>query len=140
MSGDVIGATEPAAEEVGGHASEDLTARGGLHPPKGEVPIIEVAFKHGKWWSIPQEMSAQMYALHAQGQDAVYTWDWGEGGRVGSWRPEGEDTSINRYMIDFVSGIQTNIDNRRKRSIRVVWVRPQDIEAQFTGQLPTDAQ
>ena len=24
------------------------------------VPIVEVAFGYGKWWSIPQEMSAQM--------------------------------------------------------------------------------
>ena len=119
------GATEPAAEEVGELASEDLT-----------VPIIEVAFNNGKWWSIPQEMSAQLYEKHEQGQDAGYTWDWGEGGRVGSWRPEGEDTSINRYIIDFVSCIQTNIDNGRKRSIRVVWVRPQDVVAEFTGQLP----
>ena len=146
---DGSGATQPAAEEVGEHASENLTARGGLHPPNGvdltalaglTVPIIEVAYKNGKWWSIPQDVSAQMYALHTQGQDAVYAWDWGEDGRVGSWKHEGENTSINRYKIDFVSGIQTNLDNERKRSIRVAWVRRQDIEPQFTGQLPTDAQ
>ena len=123
------GATEHAAEEEGEHASEHLT-----------VPIIEVAFNNGQWWSIPQEMSAQLYAKHAEGMDAGYTWDWGEGGRAGSWRPEGEETRINRYIIDFVSCIQTNIDNGRKRSIRVVWVRPQDIVPQFTGQLPADEQ
>ena len=26
------------------------------------VPIVEVAFANGKWWSIPQEMSSQLYA------------------------------------------------------------------------------
>ena len=82
----------------------------------------------------PQEISAQLYANHAQGDDAGYTWDWGEGGRAGSWRPEGEETSINRYIIDFVRRIQTNIDNGRKRSIRIVWVHPQDLVPQFTGQ------
>ena len=123
------GATEHAAEEICEHASEDAT-----------VPIIEVAFNNGKWWSIPQEMSAQLYAKHAQGEDAGYTWDWGEGGRVGSWRPEGEETRINRYNIDFVSCIQTNIDKGRKRSIRVVWVRPQDVVPRFIGQLRADEQ
>ena len=119
---DGCGATEHAAEEVDVHGSK--------------VPIIEVAFKNGHWWSIPQDMSAQLYAKHVQGEDADYTWDWGDGGRVGSWRPEGAESSINRYRIDFVSRIQTNIDNGRKRSIRIVWVHPQDIVPQFTGQLP----
>ena len=43
------GATETASEEVREHASADLT-----------VPIIEVAFNNGQWWSMPQEMSAQL--------------------------------------------------------------------------------
>ncbi len=70
-------------------------------------------------------------------RDAGYTWDWGEGGRAGSWKPDGEESSINRYVIDFATGVQTNLDNQRKRSIRVIWVRPQDVVPQFTGQLPT---
>ena len=104
---------------------------------QGMVPIVEVAFPHGKWWSIPQEISARLYQEYANGQDACYTWDWGEGGRAGSWKPDGEETSINRYVIDFATGVQTNIDNQRKRSIRVIWVRPQDVVPQFTGELPT---
>jgi hypothetical protein len=101
------------------------------------VPIVEVAFGHGKWWSIPQEMSARLYEHYVNGRDAGYTWDWGEGGRVGSWKPDGEETSINRYEIDFANCVQTNLDNQRKRSIRVIWIRPQDVEPQFTGELPT---
>ena len=29
--------------------------------------------------------------------------------------------------------VQTNIDNQRKRSVRIVWVRPQDVQPRFTG-------
>ena len=100
------------------------------------VPIVEVAFPHNKWWSIPQEMSAQLYDKYVNGQDAGYTWDWGEGGRAGSWKPDGELTSINRYVIDFANGVQTNLDNQRKRSIRIIWVRPRDVVPQFTGEIP----
>ena len=47
-----------------------------------------------------------------------------------------EVTSINRYVIDFATGVQTNLDNQRKRSIRIIWVRPQDVVPQFTGEVP----
>ena len=113
-----------ALEHLGIGATEHMT-----------VPIVEVAFGHGKWWSIPQEMFAQLYEKYANDQDAGYTWDWGEGRRDGSWAPNGEQTSINRYIIDFVNCVQTNVDNQRKRSIRIIWVRPQDVEPHFTGQL-----
>ena len=101
------------------------------------VPIVEVAFAHGKWWSIPEGMSRQLYAQCVNQQDAGYTWDWGEGGRRGSWTPDGEETRINRYVIDFTNFVQTDVDNQRKRSINIVWVRPQDVQARFTGELPS---
>ena len=105
------------------------------------VPIVEVAFSHGKWWALPQEMSAELYHKYINGQDAGDTWDWGESAaQPRSWKPDGEETSINRYVIDFATGVQTNIDNQRKRSIRVIWVRPQDVVPQFTGELPTSMQ
>ena len=67
----------------------------------GKVPIIEVAFNNGMWWSIPSEMSQALYEKHLQGeQDIVYTWDWGEN-RTGSWVHDNQDTSINRYLLDF---------------------------------------
>ena len=50
-------------------------------------------------------------------------------------KTDGEVTRINRYVIDFATGVQTNLDNQRKRSIRIIWVRPQDVVPQFTGQL-----
>ena len=100
------------------------------------VPIIEVAFTDDRWWSLPPNESAELYAMKVNNQDAVYTWDWGEGGRTGAWAPNGAQTHISRYTIDFINNVQTNMDNGRKRSIRIVWVRPQDLVAQFTGQLP----
>ena len=106
---------------------------------QGMVPIVEVAFPHGKWWSIPQEISARLYQEYASGQNAGYTWDWGEGGRAGAWTPNGERTSINRYVIGFAAGVQTNIDTQRKSIIRLVWVRPQDVEPQLTDQVPQDS-
>ena len=101
----------------------------------GKVPIIEVAFNNGMWWSIPCEMSQTLYEKHLQGENAGYTWDWGEH-RTGSWVHEGQDTSINRYIIDFDARKQTNIDNGRFRTIRVVWVDPADLAPRWTGQIP----
>ena len=71
-----------------------------------------------------------------QGEHGVYTWDREEGGRAGSWRPDGAEASMNRYRIDFVSRIITIMDNEHKRSVRFVWVHPHVIVPQFTGQLP----
>ena len=121
-----------AAEHVGIGAAE----RVGIGAEEHTVPIVEVAFRHGLWWSLPQEMSGEIYEKYINGEDAVYTWDWGEGGRAGSWMPDGEVTRINRYRIDFVNFVQTNMDNQRKRSIRIVWVRSRDVVPQFTGEIP----
>ena len=120
------------AEQMAGSGASEHASWNGL------APIVEVAFAHGKWWSLPEEMSRQLYEKYVSQEDAVYTWDWGEGGRVGSWAPDGEETHINRYSIDFVNFVQTNIDNQRKRSVRIVWVRPQDVQARFTGQIETN--
>ena len=117
----IIDASGPATE----HSEEGRPLR---------IPIIEVAFSKGMWWSIPQEMSAELFAKFQAGQDAVYTWDWGNS-RKGSWKPDGEDTSINRYMIDFVRKQQKNIDNGRMRTIRLIWILEEDATPQWTGQI-----
>ena len=87
------------------------------------VPIFEVAYQHGQWWALPQNISSSLFHFYASRQNAIYTWDWGPFG-------------ISRYHIDFAAWIQTNMGSQRKRSIRLVWVRPQDVVARFTGELP----
>ena len=98
-----------------------------------KVPVIEIAFKNGMWWALPQEMSQALYDKYlANETDIGYTWDWGDS-RSGSWKPDDEETSINRYLIDFEAGLQRNIDNNRHRTMRVVWVNPSSTTARWTG-------
>ena len=85
------------------------------------VPIIEVAFKKDMWWSMPAEMSDQIYKKYLNGEDVVYTWDWGAS-RPGFFAPEGEQISINRYRIDFQTWEQVNIDNGRRQSVRLAFL------------------
>ena len=133
MLSDQMASSGASDEQMASSGASDHAIWNGL------VPIVEVAFAHGKWLSIPEDMSRQLYEQYVGQQDASYVWDWGEGGRGGSWAPDGEETKINRYSIDFVNFVQTNIDNNRKRSIRIVWVRPQDVQARFTGEKPQQA-
>ena len=101
-----------------------------------KVPVIEIAFKNGMWWALPQEMSQALYDKYVANEtDIGYTWDWGSS-RTGSWKSEDEETSINRYLIDFEAGLQRNIDNNRHRTVRVVWVNPSSTTARWTGQIP----
>ena len=49
----------------------------------GKVPIIEVAFRNGMWWAIPQDMSQKLYDRYqAREVEIGYTWDWGTGRAV----------------------------------------------------------
>ena len=92
------------------------------------VPIIEVSFGRGMFWSLPQEMSKQVFEKYQSGGNAGYTWDWGDS-REGTWRPDDEPTSMNRYVIGFDKMEQTNIGADRKRSIRIVWTtQPQWVD------------
>ena len=111
------------------HSDSDRVAQ------PGKVPVIEVAFPNGMWWSIPWEMSQALYEKHLQGENAGYVWDWGEH-RDGSWVNDDEATSINRYVIDFDAKKQKNIDNGRLRSIRIAWVDHADVAPCWTGQIP----
>ena len=115
--------------------SESEPAGSAVQPVMKQITIFEVAFRHGMWWSIPAEMSQQIYHKYTNNEDAVYTWDWGDA-RAGSWQPDGEETSINRYMIDFQAWEQRNIDNDRRRSVRLVWVTAVAVDPKWTGQKP----
>ena len=100
------------------------------------VPIFEVAFKQGMWWSIPADTSRDLYEKYKNNEDGEYTWDWGNS-RHGSWAPEGEPTSINRYLIDFNRWEQRNLDNDRRRSVRLVWVPADKVNPICTGEKPS---
>ena len=126
-----------------GNSAEQPVQEWAISPYGGEtntaaqpVPIFEVAFGNDIWWSIPAEMSQQIYEKYRNDEDVCYTWDWGQA-RPGSWRPEGEETSINRYTIDLVAWEQVNIDNGRRRSVRLVFVHGGRVHAQWNGQIPT---
>ena len=45
-----------------------------------------------------------------------------------------QTTSISRYVIDFDEKLQTNLDNGRRRTIRIVWIDQDDEEPRYTGQ------
>ena len=104
------------------------TPNSGVKP----VPIFEVAFCNGMWWSMPEDFSRMLFEKYDAGEDAVYTLDWDES-RSGSWKPDNEETSVNRYVVDFEAMEHRYIDNDRRRSLRLVWIRRQSVTPLWTG-------
>ena len=82
--------------------------------PPVQVPIIEVAYDNGMWFSLPPEVSSAVL----YGQQSKYTWD------------------KRSYKIDFDVMEQTNTANGRRRSVRIIWVDPSNVTPDWTGQLP----
>ena len=81
-----------------------------------------VEFTNGMWWAMPHELSDLIVHEWTQGAQLVtYVWDWGDT-RTGSYRPDGVETTLNRYQIDFDTMLQRNIDNDRTRKVKVVCV------------------
>ena len=72
--------------------------------------------------------------MHLNGEDVVYTWDWGAS-RPGSFAPAREQISINRYMIDFQTWERVNIDDGRRRSMRLVFLHGGKADAEWNGQI-----
>ena len=83
---------------------------------------IHVEFNNGMWWVMPHELSDNILQQWINGaQQVSFIWDW-QDTRVGSYQPEGVVTTINRYIIDFNTMQQRNIDNERTRRIKIVRV------------------
>ena len=83
---------------------------------------IHVEFNNGMWWVMPHELSDNILQQWINGaQQVSFIWDW-QDTRVGSFQPEGVVTTINRYIIDFNTMQQRNIDNERTRRIKIVRV------------------
>ena len=99
------------------------------------LPIFQVAFGNGFWWSIPAGISQELYQKYQNNENAVDTWDWGASD-ADSWHPEGELPNLNHYMIDFHKWEQRNLDNKRRRSVRLVFVDTQKVDPTWTGQVP----
>ena len=83
---------------------------------------IQVDFNNDMWWAMPQELSDSILEQWTHGaQQVAFIWDW-KTTRLGSYQPGGAQTSINRYIIDFDTMYQRNLDNNRMRKVKVVAV------------------
>ena len=95
----------------------------------GTLPLVTqmkweilVDFNNGMGWAMPHELSDSILEQWTSGaQQVSFIWDW-QATRKGSYQPDGEDTSINRYIIDFDTMHQRNMDNDRTRRVKVVCV------------------
>ena len=83
---------------------------------------IHVDFNNGMWWAMPHDLSDPILDQWINGaQQVSFVWDWEET-RRGSYRPDGAETSLRRYIIDFDIMRQRNLDNDRTRIVKVVCV------------------
>ena len=88
---------------------------------------IHVEFNNDMWWAMPHDLSDGILQRWTNGaQQVSFVWDW-QSTRQGSYQPNGENTSINRYMIDFDTMYQRNLDNDRNRKVKVVFVPQRDV-------------
>ena len=83
---------------------------------------IHVSFNNDMWWAMPHELSDSILQQWYHGaQQVSFIWDW-KAARKGSYQPDGAETSISRYIIDFDTMQQRNLDNNRIRKVQVVGV------------------
>ena len=83
---------------------------------------IHVEFNNGMWWVMPDDLADGILNQRMHGAEQVsFVWDW-QDTRTGSFQLNGEETSFNRYIIDFQTMQQRNIDNDRMRRVKVICV------------------
>ncbi len=93
----------------------------------GTLPSVtsmqwEIHVDYGMWWAMPHELSDSILNQYNNGaQQVSFVWNW-DATRWGSYQPDGADTSLSRYIIDFDTMHQRNIDNDRTRKVKVVCV------------------
>ena len=115
-----------ASTQDGAGTATEHAIQQALLPLQNFVPLnellIEVEFNRGMWWTMPSVLSTPILTEWYSGATEVsFVWDWGND-REGSYRPDGEATSINRYILNFNTMMQRNIDNDRARNARVVHI------------------
>ena len=99
------------------------------------VPIFEVALKNVVV-NARRSITTDLRNIQEQRRCRLNV-DWGYS-RVGSWKLDGQATSVNRYVIDFKTWEQRNLDNDRRRSVRLVWVAAERVDPKWIGQIPTE--
>ena len=83
---------------------------------------IQVSHNNDMWWAMPQELSDSILDSWTGGaQQVVFIWNW-KTTRRKSYQPGGAQTSINRYIIDFDTMYQRNMENNRMRKVKIVCV------------------
>ena len=81
--------------------------------------LIERSAKAGIYWMMPVELSDSILKQRDDGSKEVsFVWDW-ECPR-GTYWVDGEQTSINRYMINFDEMLQRNLDNDSWRKVKII--------------------
>ena len=90
---------------------------------------IQVEQSDGMWWTIPYWLSNPiLQELQMATPRISYIWDWKwsnwNNPRKGSYKPDGQTTTINRYIINFDTMYQKNIDKPDKgdRKVKIVSV------------------
>ena len=97
-------------------AGADVAMAANATTPDVNADII-VDFNNDKWWMMPRELSGPIVEKWRSGETLVsFVWNW-HGTRQGSYIL---NTDFSRYVIDFTTMTQRNIDNDRTRTIRVV--------------------
>ena len=75
------------------------------------------------WWAMPHELSERILNEWKQGcREVSFVWNWGERRKGSYTTPEGEETSLNRYTINFETMKQRNDDSGNMRTVKVVAV------------------
>ena len=91
--------------------------------PTGLTERYKIKVQFGKtWWELPMVQAECVFLQfrYTKTKAAYYAWCWGDE-RLGSWQPGGPNmkTNISRYIIDAENSVQFNIDNDRKRTIKI---------------------
>ena len=91
------------------------------------VPLLQweihVEFNNCMWCAMPHDLSEPMLNEWKKGCTEVsYVWDWGQTRKGSYTTPDGEETSLNRYIINFETMKQRNSDNGRLRTVKIVAV------------------
>ena len=83
---------------------------------------VHVDFNDGYWWAMTHWLSDLILNKYNNGKREVsFVWNWGQA-YWGSYKVNGVFTSLSRYIIDFDTMHQRNIDNGRTRNVRRVHV------------------